>query len=157
MLHPVYNFIGRRPVLVAAICIALFLVTGCVGRVPANSAFPAPRTEHQADENPAAKVRRLEGDLRQAKLERDDARLEGARRLLNWCTGILVLAAVGGVVAGIFMKSKTLFVAAAACLAGAAAAQVFQQALDHIRLISWLSLAALLVVGGWMVWRYHKD
>lgn len=103
------------------------------------------------------KVRRLEGELRTAKLERDDARLAGARRLLNWATGILALATVGGLVAAVFMKSRMLGYGALACAAGAIGAQMTNRALDHIELISWLSLAALAVGAAVMVWRYHRD
>ncbi len=158
-LAPLRNFVASRPVLVLAITLALLALSlsGCKGRSALPSSIAPPRSEAHHAEPAAAKVRRLEGELRSAKLERDDARLAGARTLLNWCTGILALCTVGGIVAAIFMKSKLLAYAALACAGGAASAQVFQRALDHIHLISWLTLAAVVCVGGWMVWRYYKD
>jgi len=160
MLAALRSFVGRRPVLVAAIALGLLALSlsGCAGRtvrIPAVEIGTTPSAS--AAESADAKVRRLEGELHQARLERDDARLAGARRLLNWSTGILALCAVGLLVAAIYLRAKSVGMAALACAGGAAGCQVFQRALDHIQLISWLSLAAVLAVGGWMAWRYHKD
>ncbi len=108
-------------------------------------------------ETPTQKVHRLEGELSAAKADRDEARLAGARRLLNWVTGLLALCTIGGLVAAVFMKSRTLGYGALACAIGAIGAQVTNRALDHIELVSWLALAALVTGGAVMVWRYHKD
>lgn len=158
MLRALRNLIGARPVLLAAAMLgllALFLCGGCHHRaLPHSRAIVAAANEAEPAD---AKVRRLEGELSVAKAERDDARLAGARRLLNWSTGILALCAIGLTVAAIYLRAKSIALAALACAGGAAACQVFQKALDHIQLISWLSLAAVIAVGGWMAWRYHKD
>lgn len=131
-------------------------LNGC-GRMRAPNVAPPAIVAESDNESADSKVRRLEGELKVAKLERDDARLAGARRLLNWCTGILAVLTIGGIVAAVWMRSKVLAMAALSCAAGAAAAQVFQRALDHIEIISWLTLAAVAAVGGWMAWRYHRD
>lgn len=146
-----------RILLIILCCLAPLAGCRFPGKNLAAEQAVAEQLAAQAAETPEQKVRRLEGELRQAVLERDDARLAGARRLLNWCTGILALCAVGGVVAAIFMKSKMLAWASLACAGGAASCQVFQRALDHIELISWLALGGVVLVGGWMLWRYHRD
>lgn len=148
----------RQPILLAAIAVALYFLAGCAVR-PGSAAHYGPPSPAAVgvEETASAKVGRLEGELRQAKLARDEARLSGARTLLNWSTGILALCTVGGIVAAVFMRSRLLAFGAVACAVGAASAQVFQQALDHIALISWLTLIAAAVTGGWMIWRYHRD
>ncbi len=117
-----------------------------------------PAEQHQGKgETADQKVHRLEGELATAKADRDEARLAPARTSLNWASGILALATIGGLVAAIFMKSRLLGYGALACAAGAIAAQVTNRALDHVTLISWLALAALAAGGAVMVWRYHHD
>ena len=158
MLASLALWIGRYPVRFATIALALYFLTGCgsFARRSAAAIVP-PSLAPVAEESADAKVRRLEGELHQAKLERDDARLAGARRLLNWSTGILALCAIGLVVAAIYLRSKAIALAALACFGGAAACQVFQRALDHIELISWLAFAVVVATGAWMAWRYHRD
>jgi hypothetical protein len=158
MLRTVRNFIGNRPVLLAAVALgvlALFLCSGCKGL--RSLPHVQPPAVVSAAEDASAKVRRLEGELKVAKLERDDARLAGARRLLNWSTGILALCTIGLTVAAIYFRSKAIALAALSCAGGAAACQVFQRALDHIGLISWIALAVVAAVGAWLAWRYHRD
>lgn len=159
MILTLRNSLGRYPIRWAALSLALYFLAGCgfVGRSAARDLTPPPALSEPAAESPAAKVARLEGELVQAKIERDEARLAGARRLLNWSTGILALCAVVAVAAAIYMRSKMLGGLALACAGAAASCQVIQRALDHIELISWLTFAAVLCVGGWMLWRYHRD
>lgn len=143
------------------------LLVGCTQRVsPPTSLMQEMEAAYQAQqahkqevraETAEAKVIRIKGELETAKAERDEARLAGARRALNWTTAVLALLTIGAVVAACFMRSRTLGILAAACAAGAAAAQVFQKALDHIEVISWCTLAAAAIVGLVMIYRYHHD
>lgn len=142
--------------------LACFSLAGCglirsLFKLPSRPAPTHQTHKPEAEESPERKVRRLEGELRTAKLDRDDARLHGARVMLNWLTGILALATVGGLVAAVFMRSRLLGYGALACAVGAMASQVTNKALDHIEVISWLTLAALAIGAAVMVWRYHHD
>ena len=140
----------------------LILTSGCGNPFRAPAITPPPFIEPVAREELKgetldAKIRRLEAELKLTRSERDEFRLAGARRLLNWATGILALLAIGGVVATVIMSSKLMALAAIGCGAGAIMAQCLNQALDHLTLITWCTGIAVVLIGGYMAWRYHRD